>query len=144
MHIEHELPEPVADYPYKSITSDIEVQVNPIYLEDESDSLDHEHVWAYFIRIRNRSKSKVRLMARHWEITDSNGHKEEVNGSGVIGEQPVLNPGEVFEYNSFTMLPTPSGIMVGSYHMMDTNGQSFNVEVPAFSLDAPGMFIRLN
>jgi ApaG protein len=76
-------------------------------------------------------------MQRHWHITDSNGRVHEVRGEGVVGEQPVLEPGEIFEYTSGTPLATPSGFMVGSYYMVDNAGASFSVSVPAFSLDSP-------
>jgi len=84
------------------------------------------------------------LRHRHWRITDSRGQIKEVRGDGVVGEQPVLAPGESFEYTSGTPLPTPSGIMVGTYEMETRGGDSFSVRIPAFSLDSPHQPVRLN
>src|SRR5882757_2683667 len=89
-------------------------------------------------------KVTVQLRRRHWRITDALGRMQEVKGAGVVGEQPILGPGEMFEYTSGTPLPTPSGIMVGSYEMETKAGESFDVAVPAFSLDSPHQPIRLN
>jgi ApaG protein len=86
----------------------------------------------------------VQLLTRHWRITDSNGNVQEVRGEGVVGEQPVLEPGSSFEYTSGTPLPTPSGIMVGTYQMASQGGSRFDVEIPAFSLDSPHQTVRLH
>ena len=106
-------------------------------MEDQSEPEDFHYVWAYHIRIENQGDDRVQLMRRHWHITDSQGRVHEVRGEGVVGEQPVLEPGEAFEYTSGTPLATPSGFMVGSYQMIDQSGKNFSVSVPAFSLDSP-------
>ncbi len=122
---------------YKKTTNGIEVTVNPLYLEDQSSPDDSHFVWAYHISIANQGAETVQLRYRHWRITDANGRLHEVKGSGVVGEQPVLEPGDVFEYTSGTPLPTPSGIMVGTYEMETEEGSTFDVAIPAFSLDSP-------
>ena len=129
---------------YSEITRSIKVSVEPFYLEDQSSPAEGRYVWAYHVRIENRGLETVQLRNRHWQITDSRGQMQEVRGAGVVGEQPVLAPGESFEYTSGTPLPTPSGIMVGSYEMETRAGDSFWVRVPAFSLDSPHQAVRLN
>jgi len=118
--------------------------VKPFYLEDQSSPPEDHYVWAYHVRIENHGPETVQLRRRHWRITDALGRQQEVKGAGVVGEQPVLKPGESFEYTSGTPLPTPSGIMVGSYEMETKAGESFAVAIPAFSLDSPHQAIRLN
>ncbi len=122
---------------YTETTHSIEVTVKPYYLEDQSSPLDNRYIWAYHIRIANKGAQTVQLLRRHWKITDSLGRIQEVRGEGVVGEQPVLHPGEAFEYTSGTPLATPSGIMVGTYHMETESGTKLEVAVPAFSLDSP-------
>jgi ApaG protein len=122
---------------YQATTREIQVCVEPVFLSEHSDPDENHFVWAYHVRIHNNSNQTVQLMTRHWRITDSKGHLHEVRGDGVIGEQPVLKPGESFEYTSGTPLRTPSGIMVGSYQMVTESGESFDVGIPAFSLDSP-------
>jgi ApaG protein len=129
---------------YSETTRSIKVTVKPVYLEDRSSPVEDHYVWAYHVRIENQGEETVQLRNRHWKITDSQGRMQEVRGPGVIGEQPVLAPGESFEYTSGTPLPTPSGIMVGSYQMETGAGESFWVQVPAFSLDSPHQAVRLN
>lgn len=129
---------------YSAVTRDIEVAVEPFYLEDQSDPDDSRYVWGYRIVISNHSDTTVRLMQRYWNITDQNGQVDEITGPGVIGEQPVLNPGDTFEYSSGCPLDTPSGLMYGHYQMVTTQGDSFNVAIPAFSLDKPGHSRTLN
>jgi ApaG protein len=129
---------------YSETTRSIKVTVKPFYLEDQSSPTDNHYVWAYQVRIENTGGETVQLRRRHWRITDSAGHMQEVRGPGVVGEQPVLAPGESFEYTSGTPLATPSGIMVGSYEMETRGGESFEVAIPAFSLDSPHQAIRLN
>lgn len=119
------------------MTEDIVVTVKPFYLEDQSTPDDNHYVWAYRVRIENRSQRTVQLLRRYWRITDAYGRVQEVRGAGVVGEQPVLRPGETFEYSSGTPLTTPSGIMVGMYEMSSDDGAHFNVRIPAFSLDSP-------
>jgi ApaG protein len=129
---------------YSETTRSISVTVQPFYLEDQSTPADGRYVWAYHVRIENRGEETVQLRRRHWKITDGRGQVQEVRGPGVVGEQPVLGPGESFEYTSGTPLPTPSGIMVGSYEMETPAGESFAVRIPAFSLDSPHQQVRLN
>ncbi|WP_075291060.1 Co2+/Mg2+ efflux protein ApaG [Pararhizobium arenae] len=129
---------------YRALTRDIEVTVEPYYLEEQSDPDDSRYVWGYRILISNKSGKTVRLMSRYWNITDENGQVDEVNGPGVIGEQPVLNPGETYEYSSGCPLDTPSGMMYGYYSMETPEGESFQVAIPAFSLDSPGQVRTLN
>jgi ApaG protein len=129
---------------YSETTRSIKVTVQPIYLEDQSSPVENHYVWAYQVRIENCGGETVQLRRRHWKITDGSGRMQEVRGPGVVGEQPVLGPGESFEYTSGTPLPTPSGIMVGSYEMETRGGESFSVRIPAFSLDSPHQAVRLN
>jgi ApaG protein len=129
---------------YAATTRAIKVIVKPFYLEDQSSPPDDHYVWAYHVRIENHGSETVQLRRRHWRITDALGRMQEVRGSGVVGEQPILQPGEAYEYTSGTPLPTPSGIMVGSYEMETKAGESFDVAIPAFSLDSPHQAIRLN
>jgi ApaG protein len=129
---------------YSETTRSITVTVKPFYLEDQSSPTENRYVWAYHVRIENGGKETVQLRRRYWKITDNRGQIQEVRGPGVVGEQPVLGPGESFEYTSGTPLPTPSGIMVGTYEMETKGGQSFSVSIPAFSLDSPHQPVRLN
>jgi ApaG protein len=129
---------------YEQITRAIKVVVNPIYLEDQSSPADNHYVWAYHVRIENGGAETVQLRRRHWQITDALGRVQEVRGAGVVGEQPVLRPGEAFEYTSGTPLATPSGIMVGSYEMETHDGAVFEVAIPAFSLDSPHQQVQIN
>ena len=122
---------------YAATTRAITITVAPYYLDEQSEPSEGQFVWAYHVRIENNGGKTVKLMTRHWRITDSLGNVQEVRGDGVIGEQPVLTPGESFEYTSGTPLATPSGIMAGSYRMETDDGKSFDVVIPAFSLDSP-------
>jgi ApaG protein len=129
---------------YRALTRDIEVVVEPFYLEEQSDPDDDRYVWGYRIVISNHSTVTVRLITRYWHITDQNGQVDEVTGPGVVGEQPNLNPGDTYEYSSGCPLDTPSGMMFGHYHMETADGDQFDVEIPAFSLDSPGLLRTLN
>ncbi len=122
---------------YTSVTRDIQIVVMPQFLADRSEPDEGQFFWAYTIEITNLGRESVQLVARHWVITDGNGVVEEVQGPGVVGEQPVIPPGESFRYTSGCPLTTPSGIMVGSYRMLDASGRPFEAEIPAFSLDSP-------
>ena len=122
---------------YEAVTRGIRIRVTPQYLEDQSSPEDSEFLWAYTIDIANESDETVQLRSRVWRITDGQGQTEEVRGPGVVGETPVIQPGKSFSYTSGCPLRTPSGIMVGSYQMVDAKGQLFDVEIPAFSLDSP-------
>ena len=129
---------------YTKTTKKINITVNPYYLEDQSEPDDQHYVWAYQVTIDNQSNNKVQLKNRYWKIIDSNGIKQEVRGEGVVGEQPVLNPGEKFEYTSGTPLSTPSGFMEGYYEMENNKGSKFEVYIPQFSLDSPFASKKLN
>lgn len=129
---------------YSAMTRSIKVTVEPHFLEDQSSPVDDHFVWAYRVRIENQGGETVQLRRRHWRITDGMGRVQEVRGPGVVGEQPVLAPGQSFEYTSGTPLSTPSGIMVGTYQMETGNGEHFDVDIPAFSLDSPHQSVRLN
>lgn len=122
---------------YRAVTHDIEVSVKPFYLEEQSNPEDGRYVWGYRVTIVNNSDTSVQLLSRYWHITDENGQVEEVQGPGVVGEQPVLDPGDSFQYSSGCPLSTPSGVMVGRYQMEGEDGSSFEIEIPAFSLDLP-------
>jgi ApaG protein len=126
-------------------TRGIRVTVTPFYLDDRSRPDAHEFFWAYQVQIANQGGSTVQLLRRTWHITDAVGRTQQVHGPGVIGEQPVLEPGGTFEYTSGTPLSTPSGFMRGQYHMVETaTAQTFDVTIPAFSLDSPYQDTRRN
>jgi len=129
---------------YSETTRSIKVTVRPFYLEQHSSPAEGHWVWAYHVKIENDGGETVQLLNRHWRITDAMGRLQEVRGPGVVGEQPVLAPGESFEYTSSCPLPTPSGFMVGDYEMETRGGDNFLVRVPAFSLDTPEPPTRLN
>ena len=129
---------------YSKTTKKINITVNPYFLEDQSEPDDQHYVWAYQVTIDNQSSHKVQLKNRYWKIIDSNGIKQEVRGEGIVGEQPVLNPGEKFEYTSGTPLSTPSGFMEGYYEMETNGGKKFDVIIPQFSLDSPFVKNNLN
>ncbi len=125
------------DLNYECITKGIRVSVKPYYLDDQSDPDEPRYVWAYTVRIDNESPDVVQLRTRFWQITDAQGLTDVVRGDGVVGEQPVIRPGEGFEYTSGAPLATPSGLMVGRYGMTKKDGEAFDVNIPAFSLDSP-------
>jgi ApaG protein len=129
---------------YEATTRDITVKVVPSFLEEDSAPLRDYYFWAYTVDIFNGGKQRVQLLSRHWQITDAAGRMQEVKGSGVIGEQPTLEPGESFRYTSGAPLRTPSGIMLGWYTMEAEDGETFDIEIPAFSLDSPYASSRLN
>ena len=120
-----------------STTRDISVTVETSYLEKQSDPDEQYFVWAYRITIANHSNQTVQLLSRHWKISDGQGRVQEVRGEGVIGEQPILEPGANYTYSSGTPLQTPSGFMHGSYQMQSDDGERFDIDIPAFSLDSP-------
>lgn len=122
---------------YTATTHRIRVTVEPFFLEEKSSPDDRRYVWAYHVQIENQGAEAVTLKSRYWRITDAVGQVQEVRGEGVVGEQPVIEPGEAYEYTSGAPLSTPSGIMSGSYRMTTATGADFEVEIPAFSLDSP-------
>lgn len=123
---------------YNATTRGIEVLVTPRYLPQRSKPREQQYAFSYTIVISNHSQSTVQLLTRHWHVTDETGQSREVVGDGVVGEQPVLEPGQSFEYTSGIPLPTPSGVMFGTYGMKTDSGETFDIEIPAFSLDADG------
>lgn len=129
---------------YSRTTNSIKVNVEPFYLDDQSEPEKNYYVWAYQIKIENLGDHRVKLKNRHWTITDAYGRIHEVKGEGVVGEQPELNPGESFEYTSGTPLDTPSGIMSGTYEMIADDGSVMDIVIPAFSLDSPYENVVLN
>ncbi len=129
---------------YRATTRSIQVTVTPSFLADRSSPENSEYFWAYTIEIINLGLEVVELRSRVWRITDANGHTQHVAGPGVVGKQPVLQPGESFEYTSGCPLSTPSGIMVGHYEMRNERGEIFTVAIPAFSLDMPDSRRKLN
>ena len=122
---------------YMSITHQVKVTVEPKFEPDRSDPDERRYFWRYDIEIANLSDKPVTLIERHWRITDEDGRQQEVRGPGVVGEQPTIGPGESFRYASGCPLTTPSGVMVGEYRMVAEDGRSFDVAIPAFSLDSP-------
>jgi ApaG protein len=122
---------------YERETRGIRVAVKPAYLDDQSDPEDDRYVWAYTVTIQNKGAESVQLLSRVWNITDGNGRSDEVSGPGVVGAQPVIAPGESFEYTSGCPLETASGYMVGRYQMMSASGEAFDAEIPAFLLESP-------
>ena len=115
----------------------IDVKVQPAYIAEQSDPANDHYVFSYTVTIRNNGSSPAKLLTRHWIITDGDGQVQEVKGDGVIGEQPHLQPGEGFEYTSGTFMSTPFGTMQGSYQMISDTGETFDAEIPAFSLIVP-------
>lgn len=126
-----------AENRYQKRTHDIVVSVSPYYLEEQSSSDEDHYVWAYAVEITNEGDKTVQLQDRYWRIVDAAGKVEEVNGPGVVGEQPILDPGDRFNYTSSCPLSTPSGFMAGYYVMTTQDGVFFEVDIPAFSLDLP-------
>jgi len=113
-----------------------QVQVKPRYLADQSDPGQGQYFFAYTITIRNTGSIAAQLISRTWSVNDALGHHEKVKGLGVVGHQPLLQPGEAFEYTSGTRLRTPTGTMHGSYFCVAEDGEKFDVDVPMFILDA--------
>jgi ApaG protein len=122
---------------YEAITHQVKVTVEPTFDPERSDPDERRYFWRYAIEIVNLGDNPVTLMERYWRITDANGRQQEVRGPGVVGEQPTIAPGKSFKYTSGCPLTTPSGLMVGEYRMVDPAGRSFDVSIPAFSLDFP-------
>ena len=129
---------------YTATTRNITVRVQPQFLAEQSDPVTDQYVWLYTIKIENGGTEAVQLLNRHWIITNAVGHVEEVQGPGVIGEQPVLQPGDSFQYTSGCPLRTPSGMMVGTYEMVGPGDERFDIDIPAFSLDSPHQARQLN
>lgn len=129
---------------YEARTRDILVRVFPIYAAEESSPEEGLYLWSYTVEIENHGVETVTLVSRRWVITDALNRVNEVEGSGVVGEQPELRPREAFRYVSNCPLATPSGAMRGSYQMVTEDGELFEVEIPEFSLHLPGASRKLN
>jgi len=132
------------DKPYVSSTNDIHITVWPEYLDSKSSVIGDLFIWAYHIRIDNKSLENIKLVNRYWRITDEKGIVQEVNGEGVVGEKPLISPNSFFEYSSGVHLRYPSGIMSGHYQMQKTNGEVFDLTIPTFSLDVPNIKAVVN
>jgi ApaG protein len=130
--------------PYIAVTRGIEVSVLPTYLEAKSSPGNSQYFWAYRVIIENQGRETVQLLSRHWMITNARGELTEVKGPGVVGEQPILKPGESYEYTSGAPLNTTSGMMGGAYQMKSESGERFDIEIPTFSLDGPNQGVLLN
>ena len=130
--------------PYTANTRGIAVSVEPAYLEAKSSPDRSEYFWTYRVIIENQGRETVQLLSRHWMISNARGELNEVKGPGVVGEQPVLQPGESYEYTSGAPLNTPSGMMGGAYQMESESGARFDIEIPTFSLDRPNQDVLLN
>jgi len=122
---------------YEAITEGVAVRVRPRFMHDESKPATGRYVWSYTVEIENGSDKTWQLMRRHWRIIDAEGRSQEVDGEGVVGQQPVLKPGEAFKYTSGAPLAAPSGVMGGSYDLQDENDENLTVAIPTFSLDSP-------
>ncbi|SFO09086.1 Co2+/Mg2+ efflux protein ApaG [Sphingomonas sp. OK281] len=126
-------------FPNAATTDGVTVRVSVSYLPEQSEPERGRWFWAYHIRLENEGTETVQLLTRHWVITDGRGARHSVEGEGVVGEQPVIEPGASFDYVSGCPLATPSGAMQGSYQMVRENGAVFAVEIPRFSLFAPAV-----
>lgn len=122
---------------YEAVTRQVKVTVEPTFEPERSNPEEGRFFWRYDIEIANLGERPVTLLERHWRITDADGRQQEVRGPGVVGEQPTILPGKAFRYASGCPLATPSGVMAGTYHMVSDEGDSFEVAIPAFSLDSP-------
>lgn len=132
---------------YEAVTDHIRVRVEPEFDPEQSQPGSGHYVWLYTVEITNESDQPVRLLARYWQITDANGRTEHVRGAGVVGETPLIEPGQSFAYTSGCPLRTPSGIMVGTYQMVRDHGdraEHFDIAIPAFSLDCPSVKRSVN
>ena len=115
----------------------VEVQIKSFYLPNQSSPEESRFAFGYTIKIRNTSKKSLQLLRRHWLITDGNENTQELNGKGVVGEQPLLKPDQTFEYTCGSIIETPVGCMQGTYKMITDDGHEFDVVIPAFSLSTP-------
>ena len=122
---------------YERQTRSIFVEVKPAYLDDQSDPEGDRYVWSYTVTIENRGVEPVQLLSRYWNIVDGIGRVKEIRGPGVVGAQPVIAPGESFQYTSGCPLETASGLMSGRYQMKAASGEDFEAEIPLFLLESP-------
>jgi ApaG protein len=124
-------------FPFAETTRGITVRVSVSFLPEQSEPAKGRWFWAYHIRVENEGQMAAQLMTRRWEVTDGRGAKSLVEGDGVVGDRPVIMPGQSYDYVSGCPLTTPSGHMVGSYGMVAEDGSSFDVAIPKFLLTAP-------
>ncbi|WP_147195131.1 Co2+/Mg2+ efflux protein ApaG [Pantoea sp. MBD-2R] len=118
-------------------TPRVSINVQSVYIASQSDPEEERYVFAYTITIRNLGRTAAQLLGRYWLITNGNGRETEVQGEGVVGEQPLIQPGNEFQYTSGAVLETPMGTMQGHYEMIDSEGEAFRVEIPVFRLAIP-------
>ena len=128
-----------AFFPHSERTNDIVVRVSVSFLPEQSEPSRARWFWAYHVRIENEAEQAIQLVSREWVIVDGRGGRHEVHGEGVVGEQPVIEPGGSFDYVSGCPLSTPTGYMEGRYHMIGSDGGAFAVEIPRFPLVAPAV-----
>lgn len=128
-----------AFFPHVATTAGITVRVSVNFLAEQSEPARGRWFWAYHVRIENGSDDTVQLLTREWRISDGRGHRHEVRGEGVIGDQPVIGPGESYDYVSGCPLNTPTGAMEGSYGMVDEAGRGFDIAIPRFPLIGPAV-----
>ena len=126
-------------FPHVATTHGITVRVSVSYLPEQSEPRRGRWFWAYHVRLENGGDAAVQLLTRHWIITDGRGARHTVEGEGVVGEQPLIEPGQSFDYVSGCPLATPTGAMQGSYRMVGADGAAFDVEIPRFALVAPAV-----
>jgi len=129
---------------YKFVTHDVEITVRPEYIDSQTGLIGDVYVWAYHVKIENKSKDTIQIVNRYWKIVDSKGGIQEVNGEGVVGEKPILIPNSNFFYTSGVHLRYYSGIMSGHYTMQKSTGEFFQVKIPSFSLDVPNLKDTVN
>ncbi len=122
-----------------AVTNGIRISVESVYLDERSAPDENSYAFAYMVTIENQGTTRVQLRRRHWIITDGDGHVEEVEGPGVVGQQPILDQGDVHKYTSGTVLRTPIGTMEGTYEMHETGGKVFKADIPRFQLQVPGV-----
>jgi len=130
--------------PYVAITNNIHITVWPEFIDSKSSAIGDLFIWAYHVRIDNKSSENLKLVSRYWRIIDEKGIIQEVNGEGVIGEQPLIAPNASYQYSSGVHLRYPSGIMTGKYQMRKDSGEIFDVKIPNFSLDVPSVKSVIN
>lgn len=128
-------------FPHSAQTRDVMVRVSVSFLPEQSEPAKGRWFWAYHIRIENDGRQAVQLLSRHWTITDGRGRRHEVRGDGVVGEQPVIEPGQSYDYVSGCPLQTPTGAMEGSYRMVAEDGSTFEAAIPRFPLIGPAVAI---
>jgi ApaG protein len=126
-------------FPHSATTRGVTVRVSVSFLPEQSEPAKGRWFWAYHIRIENDGKQAVQLLTRHWTITDGRGRRHEVRGDGVVGEQPVIEPSQSYDYVSGCPLQTPTGTMEGSYHMVAEDGSTFEAAIPRFPLIGPAV-----